>query len=217
VSVTYLITGFALDRRVLEILDLPSARFRCADLIAAEPRETLPHYALRLADTLGFRSGDTVGGLSFGGMVALEIARQCGASRLLLLASCTHPRYIRPVFRASGSIAPWVPDALMRTFFSNIPALLRLLGMHTSRNAAFLREVMESFPPALMRQLPGMMLDWDGCEPAVPYAALHSNQDWLIRPPLHLSELTLLPGKSHLLSVSHVEAVRAFLLSREKN
>jgi len=217
VGVTYLITGFSLDRRVLDRLGLPPERFRCADLIAAEPREKLPHYALRMADALGFSPGDAVGGLSFGGMVALEIARQCRASRLLMLASCTHPRFIRPAFRASGRLTPWIPDAALHALFKNVPALLRLLGMHTSKNAAFLREVMASFPAALIRQLPGMMLDWEGCEPAVPYAALHCDRDWLIRPPLHLSELTLLPGKSHLLSVSHAEATRNFLLQREKS
>jgi hypothetical protein len=212
-AVTYLITGFSLDRRVLEILDLPPEKFRCVDLIAAEPRETLPHYALRLADRLGFQTGDAVSGLSFGGMVALEISHQCQASRLLLLASCTHPRFIRPLFRASGRLAPWIPDAALHALFQNIPAILRLMGMHTSKNAAFLREVMGSFPATLMRQLPGMMRNWEGCEPSVPYAALHSDQDWLIRPPLHLRELTLLPGKSHLLTVSHTQTARDFLIS----
>ncbi len=215
-SVTYFITGFALDRRVLEILNLPPERFRCIDLIAAEPRETLPHYALRMADALGFQPGDEVCGLSFGGMVALEIARQCRASRLMLLASCTHPRFIRPGFRAAGRLAPAIPDAAIRALFRNVPAFLKLIGMHTSKNAAFLRQVMGDFPPSLLRRLPGMMLDWEGCEPAAPYVALHSEQDWLIRPPLHLSELTLLPGKSHLLTVSHVQTVRDFLLSQQE-
>ncbi len=207
----HLITGFALDHRVLECLSLPE-RFRCADLIPAEPGETLPRYALRLAETIGFKSGDAVGGISLGGMLALEISRQCGAKKILLMASGTHPRFIRTPFRFAGRCARPAPEFLLRAVFNHLPSLLRLLGMHTAQGEAFLRDVMRRFPVSLLRRLPRMVLDWEGCEPNAPCAALHCEGDWLIRPPRHLPGLTLLPGNNHLLSLSHPEATRRFLM-----
>ena len=213
-AVTHLITGFGLDRRVFDGLELPPEQFRCANLIPVEAGESLPRYASRLAEAIRFEPGDAIGGISLGGMLALEIARQRGAARIVLLASCTHPRFIRPVFRAAGRLAPWTPKFLLHLLFANIHGVLRLLGMHTELNAKFLRGVMGDFPPALLQQLPRMMMDWEGCEPVAPCRALHSESDWLIRPPFQLPNVVLLPGPSHLITVSHPGATRNFLLSQ---
>ncbi len=210
---SFLITGLALDHRAFDGLNLPPGRFRWIDFIPAEPQETLPNYALRMAGAMGFRPGDAVGGFSLGGMLALEIARQCQASRILLLSSCTHPGFLHPSFHFFGRLARWTPQSVLQFLFSYLPTAMRLIGMHDAKNAAFLREIMGSFPPALLRQLPAMVLDWRGCEPAAPCFALHSEHDWLIRPPLHLAELTLLPGNSHLTALPQPEATRNFLLA----
>jgi len=211
-AITHLITGFGLDKRVLECLNLPPERFRCVDLIPVEPGESMPRYALKLAEKIGFQTGDAVGGLSLGGMLALEIAKQCDASQVTLLSSCTHPRFIRPQFRAAGRLARWTPKIALHILFQNIPVFLRLTGMHTSKGSNFVRKVMGDFPPRLIQQFPKMILDWEGCEPSVLCRALHCENDWLIRPPLHLPHLTLLPGKFHLTTVSRTEAVRNFLM-----
>src|SRR5665213_1971293 len=129
-AVTHLITGFGLDKRVLKCLNLPQNRFSYVDLIPPERKESLPHYALRLAEKIGFQPGDAVGGLSLGGMLALEIARQCDASQVTLLSSCTHPHFIRPQFRAAGRFARWTPEIALHLLFKNIPVFLRLVGMH---------------------------------------------------------------------------------------
>ncbi len=209
---THLITGFGLDRRALECLDLPKERFHCVDLIPVEKRETLPHYALRLAGTIRFQRGDAVGGLSLGGMLALEIARQCEASSILLMASCTHPRFIRPFFHTAGRMARWTPEFALHNLFSSIPVFMRWIGMHTTQGSGFVRDIMRVFPARLLQQLPRMILDWEGCEPTVHCHALHSEQDWLIRPPLQLPNLTLIPGKNHLITVSRRDITRDFLL-----
>ena len=210
---TYLITGFALDCRVLESLRLPaSLGFRFIDLIPALPDESLPKYALRLAQTIGFQPGDRIGGISMGGMLALEIARECRASQILLIASCTHPRFIRFPFRLAGRLAPHVPQVVLHQIFTYLPFCLRQLGMHTAQGEALLKDIMGQFPPDRIQSLSRMILQWKGCEPTVPYLALHSEGDWLIRPPLHLSALTLLKGRNHLLSISHHDATRQFLI-----
>ncbi len=211
-SVTHLITGFGLDRRAFDGLNLPPDRFRCADLIPVEAGESLPHYSLRLAEKIGFQSGDVVGGLSMGGMLALEIAKQCSASEVLLMASCTNPDFIRPFFHRAGKIARWTPKAVLHLILENVPFYLRLRGLHNPQNSAFIRGIVAAFPTALLQQLPRMILDWEGCEPTVPCRALHSEEDWLIRPPLHLPNLTLLPGKNHIITVTQAEASRKFLI-----
>ena len=131
-GVTHLITGFGMDRRALDCLYLPPASFRCHDLIPVEKGDTLPRYALRLAAHIGFAPGDAIGGLSFGGMLALEIARRRGASQILLISSCTHPRFVRPFFRRVGRIAPWAPRWALHLLFENTSRYLKIRGLHNS-------------------------------------------------------------------------------------
>ena len=74
-----------------------------------------------------------------------------------------------------------------------------------------MREIMGSFPTVQIQRVPRLILEWEGCEPTAPCRALHSEQDWLIEPPLHLPHLTLLPGQGHLITVTQTAATRKFL------
>lgn len=209
---TWLLPGYALDAACYAPLDLPADRFRAVDFIPPRARESLPDYAARFADAIGFRAGDAVAGLSLGGMLALEIARHRGASRALLLASATHSRFLRPRYRAVAASARFLPQAALHALFSNLPSLLRRKGSYNADVELHVRAMLRRHPPEFLQRFPRMMLEWEGCEPAFPCFALHSEHDWLVAPPRQLSNLTLLPGRSHLLTIARPEAVRRFLL-----
>lgn len=68
---------------------------RVIDWIApAHQRETLEDYARRLAGTLTINEPFDLGGASFGGMVALELARHLAPERVFLFGSCRTPSSI---------------------------------------------------------------------------------------------------------------------------
>src|SRR5262245_33260701 len=54
-----------------------------------EPKrnESLPDYAARFAATFALSQDTIIGGVSFGGMVALEIARQCRVRAAAVIAT----------------------------------------------------------------------------------------------------------------------------------
>jgi pimeloyl-ACP methyl ester carboxylesterase len=206
-----LITGFALDKRAFAPLDLPP-EFETFDLIPPLRREGLREYALRMAREMDLKSGDIVGGVSFGGMLALEMARAVPVRGLILIASATHPRLIRRRFRMWAPLAPFVPDFVIARLFRLIPAVLALQGMLSPEGQALLADIMGKFPPALLRSLPRMITRWPGCRPPARFRHLHSSGDWLIRPAGDPQTLALLPGRSHLITVSSPGPVRDWLL-----
>jgi pimeloyl-ACP methyl ester carboxylesterase len=205
----FLITGFALDKRAFSPLGLSDERFRFVDLIPARAGETLRDYALRLGDSLGAGKDDVIGGVSLGGMLALEIAKARGARGLILIASCTHPRFVRKRFLLLSPLAKLLPEPLISRIFTLVPWVLRRQNMLSPSGQALLADIMGHFPPALLKAMPMKVLRWSGCEPAAPLRQIHSEGDWMIRPngnPL------LLKGRNHLVTVSHPEEVRRFLL-----
>lgn len=204
----FLITGFALDKRAFDLMRLPRDRYVPVDLIPVIKGESLRAYALRLAGQIGLRAGDIIVGVSLGGMLALEMAEAVEVRGVIIIASATHPRFIRRRFAVWAPLAPWVPEALIRRIFALIPAILAMQRMLNPEGQALLADIMGKFPPSLLKALPMMILRWPGRSPPAAFRQIHSTGDWLIRPNGDPSTLTLLPGKNHLITVSHPEEVR---------
>jgi pimeloyl-ACP methyl ester carboxylesterase len=208
----FLITGFALDASAFSLLHLPPNRVRCLDLIPMEPGDTLAIYASRLIRQTDYQATDILGGVSLGGMLALEAARQHGTRALALIASATEPQFIRTVFRALSYVAPEAPEEFLRLVFGGVPKTLHRLGMMSDANRDMLAKVMAAFPIALLQRLPPMILAWPGCQPVAPLHRLHSSGDWMIRFDGRGQCDGLLPGRHHLLTVSHPRLCRDFLM-----
>lgn len=208
----HLITGFGLDKRAFSPLRLPEDRFRLYDLIPPRRRETLRGYALRMAEGMDLDPGDVVGGISLGGMLALEIARAVPCRAVVLIASADHPRHIRRRFLVWSRLAPHAPDFLIKRVFALIPLALKLQGMLSPSGQALLNDIMQRFPPSYLRGIPPKIREWEGCPPAVPLRQIHSEGDWLIRLNGGGPHLTVVKGRNHLITVSHPEEVRKFLM-----
>lgn len=211
----FLITGFGLDGRAFAPLDLPGD-FHAVDLIAVRRGETLAAYALRLAAQMGLEAGDVVGGVSLGGMLALEMAKAKGCRGVILIASCIHPRHIRRRFLWLSYVAPWVPESLIHRAFQLIPLALRWQNLLTPDGQKLLNDIMGAFPPRLLKTLPPLIRRWPGCLPTTPVRRIHSTGDWMIRPAGEPPPV-LLQGKNHLITVSHPAEVRRFLLDAARD
>src|SRR5688572_671154 len=81
-------------------------------------RETLPEYAQRIAERTAAEVGDAegqlfVGGVSLGGMVALEAARHLRPRAVFLIASCRSWRPVPPVYLPLAKALRFVPPGMM--------------------------------------------------------------------------------------------------------
>jgi pimeloyl-ACP methyl ester carboxylesterase len=208
----FLITGFALDKRAFDFMRLPENTFRTLDLIPVLKGESLRDYAKRMAAEIGLAPGDVIGGVSLGGMLALEMSKVVDVLGVVVIASATHPRFIRKRFKMWAPIASSVPDGVIRRIFTLIPKILALQNMLKPEGQALLADIMGRFPPSLLKAFPMMILRWPGCEPPARFVHIHSDGDWLIRPNGDPATLAILPGRNHLITVSHPEAVRDLVL-----
>ncbi len=204
----FLITGFALDKRAFSTLELPLENFILVDFIPFEAQDTLKSYALRLAEKVGFSPEDMIGGVSLGGMLALEIAAHFGAKKILLISSCSHPRYIRKIYLRLSYLAPLLPSFAIRRGYALIIPILKRKKLLSGNSEAVFYSMLENFSPKLMRCMPRLIRTWQGCRPQIPMAQIHGKGDWLIKPE---PGAQLLQTKNHLLTLSHPQAIRAFL------
>jgi hypothetical protein len=85
-------------------------------------------------------------------------------------------------------------------------------NMLSPEGQALLGDIMGRFPPKLLKTFPGMIMSWPGCTPPANFCHIHSDRDWLIKPSGDPASLIILPGRNHLLTVSHAKAVRELVL-----
>lgn len=206
-----LIPGLATDGRVFA-----PQREAFPDLIVPEwleprRRETLCAYAERWADQIRAPGPLVVGGLSLGGMLALELARHLPARRVVLIGSCRHPRAVNRWLHAAERLArPW-PTGLMERVKKFTPAVVGRGGTIPRERRGLLAEMLQSSPADFIRWGGRALLEWPGCADCrVPVWHIHGGRDWVI-PLRNVSPTRVIPEGSHVLNLSHPAEVSSFL------
>jgi len=82
----YLFSGLGADKRVYKFLDLSAYKVHYVDWIPSKASETLEQYAGRLAEKIETQNAILIG-VSFGGMIAVEIAKKKPVDKIILISS----------------------------------------------------------------------------------------------------------------------------------
>ncbi len=214
-----LIPGYACDGRVFGPQRRAFGdRLETPDWIAPKPNESIRHYAQRWAETL-CRPGDdrpmVLGGLSFGGLVAQELAAciEPAPRCVLLIASTRIPeRWTLPVQMAQ-LLGRLVPGASVNKAASLLSLPFALRDGVDDAGKKLLRAMARDADPAMLKWAAAAAIDWPGAEPAGPDAppvySIHGRDDWVI-PDDGSADTTLDLGR-HLINLSHAESVNRFL------
>src|ERR1044071_2262482 len=99
----YFISGLAADERVFRHINLPE-QYEAVHLawLAPLPHESLPHYARRFSGRINGDEKFCLIGLSFGGMIAVEIARILRPEKLILISSISCPAHLPSYYKIAG-------------------------------------------------------------------------------------------------------------------
>lgn len=189
--------------------------------IPPEKRETLPHYAERMAAMVSpqLNRPCIVGGVSLGGMVALEMARHLragsehGARAAVLISSCTEPSPVNPFLRFSEFALRPVPERVISWSLFAAPLVLGRGGSIAGEDRRLLTRMVKEVPLSFIRWGGRAVLEWRGLPPnenAVPVRAIHGSRDWVISPRRVKPDVMIQNGP-HVLNISHPKEVNAFL------
>ena len=174
--------------------------------------ETLPDYGRRMAATLGPQAGDLVlGGVSFGGMVAMEMARHLSARAVVLIASCTTRRALTRLAHGLARIGRPLPARALPPPRPLWPVVAWAFGARTAEDRALVYELIRTSRPGFAKWGLRALMDWDpqGPEPC-PVRRIHGLDDRLIGAARVPAEVVI-PGAGHLINVTHAADVNAFV------
>lgn len=206
-----LLPGIGTDARLFTLQRMEFPQLVVPEWISPQRGESLEGYAARLAETIEVRQPCLVGGVSFGGMVALELTRHLPAVGCALIASVKSSRELPFTLRGLGPLVSLLPqrcDGLVAWFGSVLkvtvgrflPPRGRMLCEHLSRVRSHL--VPWAWRAALRWRPRG---DWP-----CPVFHLHGERDPIF-PVRRTSPTQIVPGGGHLLPVTHPFVVNEFL------
>jgi pimeloyl-ACP methyl ester carboxylesterase len=212
-----LFSGMGADSRLFRSIRIPEAEIVAPNYTDPREGETLSQYAARMADGLNIQPADVVGGASFGGMVAGEIARQRPVAGLILLGTCVDPARLPPSYRWVERAGRFIPDSVLG--LRSWRLWVRWCLAPLTRDAeTCLIEMAVTHPTAQIREFGRMVMGWSGIENvSCPMLSIHGNCDRVI--PLKCAEANIiLKDAGHAFTLTHADqtnsAIRDFLRTR---
>lgn len=144
----YILSGLGADERVFQKLDLSGLSVTFVRWIIPHDSESIENYAKRLLDQIPTKR-PTLIGLSFGGIMAIEIAKQIETREVILIASAKTKNEIPFYYRWAGhfKLHKLLPTKLLKksNFISNW-----LFGANSLADKQILKEILEETDPVFL-------------------------------------------------------------------
>jgi len=211
-----LLPGIGADERMFEPQRRAFPNLIVPKWIEARPEESLREYAERLAATINIARPFYLGGASFGGMVALEMASALKPSGVFLISSARTNKSIPLLLKAFERASRPIPSGIIKRFGGSLTVLASIFGLKTPEHKRLLRDMFAAADVEFIRWGVSALMSWDsdGCE-AIPIYHIHGSRDKII--PLRLVKPNhVVRGARHLPSLTHPEEVNRFILDNMK-
>jgi pimeloyl-ACP methyl ester carboxylesterase len=206
-----LFAGLGADERLFEPQRQLRARIEVVRWIEPRPRESFADYGRRIAETIRSPRPFYIGGVSLGGMIALEVARHVNPLAVILISSCRSCAALPRWSRAGRVLVRAVPASLQKWANVRCPVALRALGACDASDRELILQMIRDTPATFLKWGLSEALLWPGADGiSVPVYQIHGDNDRTIPcPPSGIDRVV--PGGGHLINLTHSDDVNRFI------
>lgn len=207
----YFISGLGADERVFQFLKLQPIEPVYISWIAPRERETLPDYVTRLiADQIDTSEEVNLVGISFGGIICQEIAKQIPCKKVVIISSVKNAKEMGISYSILRALRP---DKLFSDSFltsSNLLTCDYFFGVENKGESKLLHQIIKETDWVFGRWAIDQLLAWDNRPPLVRVVHLHGIKDRIF-PIGNIRDCYALPG-GHLMVIGRAEEVSQILI-----
>lgn len=166
----YLISGLGADERIFQRLQLERCRVHDVHWIEPLKRESMSAYARRLSEQI-LAPEPVLIGMSFGGMIAVEISQFRSLKGLILVSSVRYPEELPPYFQLLHvlPIHRWLPYSWLQAL--GIVLGKWLFGPETPSTHELLKQIIRETDETFFRWAWQQIISWQ--KPALIRSSLH--------------------------------------------
>lgn len=203
---------------------------QCADFpdlistawIDPERNETLAEYAARMAERIrsSFPSENwplVLGGVSFGGMLAAQMAPLLKPDAVVLIGSALSPKEIATSLKWMAMAGRWMPAPVGQNAKFMGRTFIRRLGPMKREHRLFLESMIDAVPFSFLQWAGQAIFGWEGLSKVDgKLVRVHGELDRIIPFP-RAGLVHKIMGAGHVPNVSHAEEVNRHLKAVVRN
>jgi len=206
----HLISGLGADRRAFEKLQLnPRFEKNHVDWIKPMQSETIEHYAKRLIEQYQISDGDIIIGLSFGGIMAVEMNKYLSPALTVLISSISTGKELSTVFKLIGKLKLHKLVPKKRLNKPN-PVNYYVFGIDTEELKEGLDRIISEGDPDFIEWAIDVMLRWKNNEKTEKLVKLHGENDKIFPIKKTYGDY-IIKGGSHLMIHNRADEISEIL------
>lgn len=206
----YIFSGLGVDRRVFDNIDFGNLDVEFIDWIMPLRNELLENYAERISLKITTENPILIG-LSFGGMVAVEISKIIKTKQIILIASAKNKFELPKFNRVSGKLKlnKLIPKSVFKSqnFVTNW-----LLGIETESDKQLLKDILNDTDADFFSWAINEIVNWKN--EAIPENVIHihGNKDHII-PFNNVKADFVIEGGGHFMTVNKSVDIQQIIFS----
>lgn len=205
----YFISGLGADSRVFHHIRLPEG-YEAEFITWIQPRrnEPLHDYAMRLAGNIDRSKPFVLVGLSLGGMLATEIARNLNADLTILISSIPCAGHLPSYYRIAAKMRlhKLVPIGVLKSG----SFLKRFFTKELSEDKQLIRQLIKETDPAFIRWALQAIVEWRGEIFQGRYVHIHGSGDEIL-PVRYTRPTHVIQKASHMMILTHAAEINRIL------
>lgn len=174
----YFISGLGADEKVFGNLDLPGIEPVHLHWLPPSRNESIESYAKRMAARIT-EPDPVIVGLSFGGMLAVEIAKQIKVKKLILISSAKGKKEL-PVYFSLGKLIPIYKIIPLHVSSFTAPLFFYFSDIKTKEEKKIAKEMVNNSPKDFTRWAMHTIVNWTNETLPENTTHIHGTKDWLL-------------------------------------
>ena len=157
----YFISGLGADKRIFSKLNLDKRiNIIHIDWIQPTKNESLENYAKRLGLVIDTTQSFAIVGVSFGGMIATELAKAYKPKAIIAISSTIEGRYLPASYRFAGklNLVKIIPTGILKA--SNKITQNYFFGVKSIEERELLSRIIADTDPKFLKWAIGSILSW---------------------------------------------------------
>lgn len=206
-KVIYIFSGLGADERAFQLINFFEHKPVFINWIAPLRNESIEGYAARISSKIT-APNPVLLGLSFGGIMAVEVAKIIKPEKVILISSVQSKNEIPFIYRLAGMLRLHriMPDTVMRK--ANFITYW-LFGIKSNAEKKILAAILKDTDPVFLGWAIDKTLSWKNESKTTNILKIHGTKDRLF--PFYKNADAIISGGGHLMVLSKAEEVSSVL------
>jgi pimeloyl-ACP methyl ester carboxylesterase len=209
VNTIYFISGLGADERAFQLLKINHARNKYIEWLIPEKNDSLEHYIAKLSKQITDPEHSILIGLSFGGIIAIELSKINTFHKTILISSIKSvyemPGYMK--FLKYTKLYKCMPGRLLNRYNFIIAYAF---GIANKFENAILKNVIEETNPKLVKWAIDKIINWSNTMVPDNVIHIHGSEDRLF-PFKNIKNAFKIDGGTHFMIVNKPDIISTII------